>query len=443
MLHTLRLTRSSFVLAAMLAAAAGLASGSTPQKSPPDAKPARPTDAKPHKRSEAVDQSIHDGLCWLARHQNPDGSWSATKLAEHCDSPASIYRPQRAYPTTYDAGLSGLTVLAFVGAMRGSNTAVILEDPTNGARHDVRAIVKRGLDRILAHQRSDGSFARDRVFMYREALATQAVCEAYSVLGDASVADRAQKAIDFVQSAQRPSPTGKGLWGWRYASRREVEDYHARKDPKSAAARTELSDADTSITGRCMSALRAGAKAGLTVKKEHLAGAMQFVRFASSVTEDDRPTGLVGYYDAKSAGMKVTGPHDDYAYHPAVMSALGILVLLDGGTNAKDPFFAAAAAQILKDQPEVTTDNLSVDYYYWLNATRALSRLGGPASTKREKKSWPAWNTAVTESLMAIQDRTAQQCTHGGWLVEDRWTFAHGGPIYTTAFAVLTLQECE
>ena len=29
-------------------------------------------------------QAIHDGLVWLARHQNPDGSWSPKTLKDRC-----------------------------------------------------------------------------------------------------------------------------------------------------------------------------------------------------------------------------------------------------------------------------------------------------------------------------------------------------------------------
>ena len=45
----------------------------------------------------------------------------------------------------------------------------------------------------------------------------------------------------------------------------------------------------------------------------------------------------------------------------------------------------------------------------------------------------------MIDSLLATQDKQEKSFTHGGWMVPDRWS-RDGGPIYTTALNVLTLE---
>jgi hypothetical protein len=387
-------------------------------------------------------RAVRDGLCWLARHQGQDGSWSPAAAASVCDSSASIYRPQRPYPGHYDAAVTGLALMALLGELRSSGADARLADPVSGATHDVRAIVQKGVGALLARQQEDGSFSGERTFMYSEAIATQAMCEAYHVLGDESLRAPAQRAADFVAHAQRRTVDGGKQWGWRYAARQEVEDYLASSADQDEMAARELQDSDTSVTSRCTAALRAAANAGLEVRQRHMQGALRFVRFAAQTNQDGQPTGLVGYLDARGAGAKVTGPHDHFEYHPAVMSALAIQIVRDAGL-ARHELLGPAADQLLRDLPRVTADGLSIDYYYWYNGTRGLARQGGPLAVERDARRWPAWNRGVVDVLLSLQHRAQQDCAHGGWLREDRWTYAHGGPVYTTAFAVLTLQLCE
>ena len=41
----------------------------------------------------SLDKSVLDGLRWLARHQNPDGSWGALALHSRCTSDPPCYDP--------------------------------------------------------------------------------------------------------------------------------------------------------------------------------------------------------------------------------------------------------------------------------------------------------------------------------------------------------------
>jgi hypothetical protein len=86
---------------------------------------------------------------------------------------------------------------------------------------------------------------------------------------------------------------------------------------------------------------------------------------------------------------------------------------------------------ILADPPAVSSDHLSVDYYYWHHGSAALRRM---RTTGGE-----GWTNLAVEHLLALQDRTAGACTHGAWVTGDRWAYA-GGALYTTALNVLTLE---
>jgi hypothetical protein len=267
-----------------------------------------------------------------------------------------------------------------------------------------------------------------------------AVTEAFGLTQARFWREPAQKALNFIQAAQRPNPQGTGLWGWRYSSRQEIEQFHRGAGSQDAEMLKELYDADTSVTGWCIMALKSGILSGLQVSDESLKGGIAFSNFVTQLGADGKPTGLVGYLDAKGAGAKVTGPNDQYTYHPAVMSALGMCIRIFSEHNPDDPFLKVAADQVVKDLPTVSKDKLSLDYYYWYYASLALNQVDGPDAPKKTNKYWPAWNKAMVDAVLAIQDHTERACTNGGWMDMDRWAIDHGGPLYTTAINVLTLE---
>jgi hypothetical protein len=222
------------------------------------------------------------------------------------------------------------------------------------------------------------------------------------------------------------------LWGWRYASRQEIEQFN-RGGSQDEAIKKELFDSDSSVTGWCIMALKSGVLSGLTVGKENLEGGSAFAKW---VTADN---GLVGYIDPKGAGATVTGPNDHYIYHPAVMSSLGMCIRIFAEHNPDDPFLDLAAKQLVKDLPTISKDKLSIDYYYWYYGSLALNQVDGPDAPKKSNKYWGPWNKAMVDSVLALQDHVERACTNGGWMVPDRWSY-DGGPIYTTAINVLTLE---
>lgn len=392
----------------LLPAALSLAVVST---SPASSAPAQESAPAQHAAPDAArtEAAVIAGLDWLTRQQEPDGHWSAVATFARC--PAGAAKGLKLHDE-YDVGLTGLAVLGLSRARaKLGDRASIAVDQALG----------RGVDWLVAQQKGDGSFGASRAFMYNEAIATRALVAAAQNQHDVKARAAAQKAVSFVQAAQRPSPTGKGAWGWRYAARQAIE---AQGHDDSMLR--ELYDSDTSVTAWCADALRAARDAGLDVDSAALQGALDFVRF---VTTQD---GSVGYLDPKAAGATVTGVNDHYKYHPAVMSALGTLVRLDAGESREDKVVGRCVERVLADPPAVSDDHLWIDYYYWHHGLAALHRTRAANAE--------TWTNLAVAHLVDLQENRAGECSQGAWIVPDRWSYA-GGWLYTTGLNVLTLED--
>ena len=384
--------------------------------------------------TQRLERAVLAGLRWLARHQSSDGSWGSVSARSHCPADAPCFAPGLHGGDYHDEGLTGLVLLGFLRAGFGPESRQSLVDPVRAKRHRLSDIVGKGLDWLRARQKPDGSFTRDRAFLYNEAIASLALVEAYDLTKDPALREPAQRAVGFLQAAQRPSPDGTGLWGWRYASRQEIEERGgARSD---AVFEKELHDADTSITAWCLLALDRARDAGLEVDPRSIDGAMAFCEF---VTADN---GLVGYLDRRSAGAKVTGPFDDqFTYHPTAMSALGMCIRIFASENPDDSFLELGAKRIVQDLPAVSQDHASIDYYYWHAATVAFHQIDGPNSPRKSGKYWNPWREGLLQAVLSLQDHTELACAHGGWIANDRWgSYSGAGPLYATALNVLTLE---
>jgi hypothetical protein len=385
----------------------------------------------PEKR---VPAAIQDGLRWLARHQNPDGSWNAATLPERCSKEHLCFGEELQRTDHYAEGVTGLAILCFLRNGLEPSSKIELVDPPPGGRTKAGDVVTRGLEWLCARQNPDGSFTPKRPFLYNEAMATLAVVEAYARSRDPRWKAPAQKGLDLLQEAQRPKPSGKGLWGWRYETRKELEE--DLKGPDGAKARERLQQADISVTVWCVLALRAGQLAGLRVKTESMSGALEFCRW---LTVED---GRVGYFDPDSAGAKLSGPFSEqFRYHPSTMSAAGICIRKLASRAVDDPILKRSADGLLDDLPTLAEERDTVDYYYWYHGTHAIYLIDGPDHQRWSGKCWAPWRKAVLESVLALQDKSEGTCANGGWLQADRWSRYSGyGPLVGTVLCLLTLE---
>ncbi|HEX5009951.1 MAG TPA: prenyltransferase/squalene oxidase repeat-containing protein, partial [Planctomycetota bacterium] len=366
--------------------------------------------------TEGTEAAVLEGMRWLIRHQNDDGSWGADTLLEHCSVKAQCVSDNQDFSPQYNPGLTGLALLAFLGAGYEHDSKQKIVDTAMGKRYVVGDVVGKGLKWLISEQGPDGSFANYAGSMYNEAIGALALSEAYGLSQNPALKEPAEKLINYLVSAQKSNPTSTGRWGWRYTPGGD-------------------SVADTSVTGWVVMAFKSAQIAGLKVPQQSFEGAMDF---ATWVTGEN---GLVGYLDPAGAGQAVTGHNDRFDYHVATMSSLGMIVRTFIKHDISDPFLELAAGQIIKDLPKVSEDHLSVDYYYWYYGTLALNQFDGPDSPHKSGKYWEPWNKAMQDAVLSLQDKNQEPdvCTRGGWLVGDRWCYA-GGPIYATAVNVLTLE---
>jgi len=147
-----------------------------------------------------TERAVGRALEWLARHQSPDGRWSATHFDDdcgHCPNPAQI---------DSDASMTGLALLCFLGAGH-----------THEREGPYQANVRRALDWLTARQSEDGDLRRGET-MYAQTVATVAMCEALAMTSDQTLALPTRRAVALVMdraATGRPaSDRDASVLGW-------------------------------------------------------------------------------------------------------------------------------------------------------------------------------------------------------------------------------------
>lgn len=393
---------------------------------------------RPSGVTTGTEEAVLEGLRWLIRHQNEDGSWSVGGVGSHCKGgKPCIAPPEGEVNNKYDVGLTSLALLAFLGQGISVGSKIKIVDTAMGKEHQAGTIVKNGVRWLMDHQREDGAFTEmEHVFVYNQALASMALSEAYGISRNRELKRPAQMGVDFLIASQKVDHQG-GRWGWRYESKAEVDAALAAGQIKEIDYPSIVQDVDISHTCWAVMALKSARIVGLEVPDDVMQGALSY---AISTTGKN---GLVGYESADQAGVTIKGPGDHFTYHVGTMSALGMLVRTFVQHDLSDPFLEEASQVLVKDLPAVSKDKLSIDYYYWYYATLALNQFDGPDSPRKGGgKFWEPWNKALIDALLQLQDQSKARevCTRGGWLDPDRWGSHTGHALYSTAINVLTLQ---
>jgi hypothetical protein len=327
--------------------------------------------------------AVARGLEWLALHQAQDGHWSLHDYTRHGRDkplPAGKTFPCNCGGKTTRRNDIAATAFGLLPFLAGGITH---KPAAKATQKDYSKTVGQALNWLIGKQGKDGYYGGD---MYAHGLATIAMCEAYGMTSDPRLKLSAQRAVNFIATAQ-DSAGG----GWRYAPRTK---------------------GDTSVTGWQLMALKSGQMAGLAVPKKTLTLAERFLDSVESSSKG-------GYAYVPGGGETVT------------MTAVGMLCRQYSGVNPRNPGLLAGV-QRLKGSPPGKSGNLYYEYY----ATQVMHHMGGDA--------WQFWNlgpdgkSGIRDTLIAKQD-TGSDSRHshqrGSWPPD-----AQGGRIMSTSLSLLCLE---
>jgi len=345
----------------------------------------RPNIVRKRGGSPDTEAAVKSALAWLAANQEPDGRWSAAKhgaLVQRDVAWNSRNRQNEAIDVPNasmhpDTGVTGLALLAFLGA---------------GHTHEGEQYqdnVRRGLDYLIRVQAGNGNLAGGATVyaaMYCHGMATLALAEAYGMIGDPKLLGPLRGAVAYTVAAQND----RG--GWRYRPR---DDF-----------------GDTSQFGWQVMALKAAEMAGLDIPLASRDGMLRFLGDVSSGQHGGLACYQCRIYPDGTRIMDGPTP---------TMTAEALFCRFLLGTTPANPLCKEAANYLLHHLP---ADD-QVDLYYWYYGTLALYHLQGPA--------WDKWNRVVQQRILQLQERD------GSWSTLDRWG-SHGGRVFTTALATLTLE---
>ena len=320
--------------------------------------PAQTPDAVTAGASTGVDR----GLAWLKHNQQPDGS----------------------FPTGSIGGRTAITSLAVLAFLARGNL------PGQGPYGDT---INSGIDYVLASQKLDGAkkglIGRDEgsAMMYEHAMATVMLAEVDGMADDARRAkiDRALAlAVQLIVDSQRAEKiSSRDAGGWRYA--------------------LDSPDADISVTGWQLMALRGAANCGAPVPAQTLKQGADYVRRCASTKG-----GFAYQADDGEPNLARTG------------SGILSLILIAGDRQTVE---VRKAADYLLANPL----NHSVRFYYYAAYydAQALRQLGGNC--------WQTGYPRLVDDLLTLQE------PDGAFAATGDQTEAQAGPAYRTSLAVLAL----
>ncbi len=150
--------------------------------------------------SKETERAVALALDWFARHQDPDGHWSAQHFDDrchHCTDPAEIKA---------DAAMTAMALLCYLGAGH-----------THTTQGPYRDNVQRALSWLLARQDQKGDLRAGET-MYSQTVAAVALCEALAMTHDPVLTRPTQDAVAFVLARaagnQPKSDRDTSVLGW-------------------------------------------------------------------------------------------------------------------------------------------------------------------------------------------------------------------------------------
>jgi hypothetical protein len=228
-------------------------------------------------------------------------------------------------------------------------------------------------------------------------MASIAICEAVGMSGDPRLKPVAEKACRFIAESRHPT-----LGGWRYIPR---------------------TDADLSVSGWMLVALRAGDLAGVRTDPAALEGVRTLLAASTSPSDPSRYAYNPRKPDQRRTDLSV-----------ACMTAVGGLMRLHTGETPATPGVVATSRALASIPPSYGSSTTKTrDAYLWYYASQVLVHTGGEA--------WQTWYAGLVDTLEPPQ-RTDGPLA-GSWdplgETPDRWG-EYGGRMYVTTLHILALE---
>lgn len=307
-------------------------------------------------RADSADAAINRALQFLRQSQQRDGCWIAN-----------------GFGSTQSPGVTGLCVMAFLSAGH---------TPSDGPH---AAAISSAIRWVLRQQQKSGLISSGDSFdMYHHGICTLMLAEVVGMTDPAmadDVRERLTRAVELILKSQRTAGSARG--GWRYAA--------------------VGADADLSVTGWQVLALRAAKNVGCNVPSAAMDRALEYVRNCF-----DESRGAFAYMPNNYLTVPCTGT--------------GILCFELAGKNShRSRESLKAGGYILRNRPGLDQAHCFYGLYY---CSQAMFQLG--------EKYWDGYRQLMMDLLLKSQQRT------GAWTGLDLEA-QRAGPNYTTAMGVLAL----
>lgn len=296
--------------------------------------------------TDELDAAVEKGLAYLATLQNEDGSFTAER---------------------YGGGHAGVTAICGLAFMANGQLP---------GRGEYGPNVEKCLEYILAHAQESGLLASEHVShgpMYGHGFATLFLAELYGATQDEDLRDALVKAVRLIVKSQNPEG------GWRY-------------QPLPF-------DADLSVTICQIKALRSARQAGISVPRETIDNAIQYVKDCQNPND--------GGFRYMSSGGSSAFPR----------SASGVAALYYAGVYEGDAL--NDGLEYLERQLASGNDRGGHEYYGHYYCSQAMFIAGG--------EHWARYFPYIRDRQLGSQNQ------NGGW------DSPHGNQ-YATGMSLIILQ---
>jgi hypothetical protein len=323
-----------------------------------------------------TEAAVEDALAYLARMQEPEGFWDADRHGGGVREVRQIDAGKPAGGKETDTGLTGLAILAYLGAGYTHEEGQYAEP------------IRKAIDWLIAQQREDGYLGGGATYydqMYCHGIATYALAEAYGMQTDPAkfptLRDAVTRGVWYIIETQNEDG------GWRY--------------------RKGASLSDMSMFGWQLMALKSAELAGIATPTNTRGGMIQFLKDRSRGNSG----GLAGYKQESQPS-------------PA-MTAEALFCKQMYGLRRSSPAGVEGVRYLQANLPDVSRP----DEYYWYYGTLAMFQYGG--------EPWNAWNGKMRDTLVRLQRRGGE--LQGSWDPIGPWGSV-GGRIYSTALSTMCLE---